>query len=125
MTDLLERYESFVDLCDLALEILLGIFDSRALKRVEIGIDLCDDYLARRILSAGSGVNYDLGNALDGADLVLYLLGIDVLAVRKDYEVLDPSGDVYPALFVESAEVASAEKENAYRTLEKFYRSKK
>ena len=95
-----------VDLLHRVLKILLRILDIVKRKGIEVGEYFRNDNLLRRIALALACVNYYLTNTVNTLNIGLDLLGINVLAVREDDEVLKSARDIEPAVLIKLTEVA-------------------
>ena len=78
-------------------EVFLDVNDAVVLELLVVGEDLGNDNFLIGVLLALARVNNYLENAADARDLGLDFLGIYVLTVREDDEVLLTARDVEPA----------------------------
>ncbi len=72
-------------------------------------VDLRHDGVTGRIVLSDALVHDDLRDAALGAEKRLDLLGVDVLSVREDDEILRPAREDEPARLVEASDVPRAE----------------
>ena len=107
--DLLVGHRRLVVGIDVGLEVCLRVGNAVLLHVVLVREDLSDDGVVRDAAAALALVDDDILHAGDGDQLVLDLLGVDVLAVREDDEVLLAAGDVEDVVLVQLAIVAGAE----------------
>ena len=108
-TDLLIGNGGLVVLVDKGLDMSLYVLNAVCLDIVLVGEDLGDDRVVRETSLALTLVNNDVENAGGGNESVFDLLGIYVLAVREDDEVLLTSRDEEDAVLALLAVVTGAE----------------
>ena len=78
------------------------ILYSLLLRVLEIGIYLGDNTVV-------FAVNHDLVNYIQFFELLLYRLGRDIFAARKDYQILDSAGDEQLSILGDIANIARPE----------------
>ena len=109
-TYLLVRYCGEVVLINVLLEMCVDIGNAVLLDIILIGINLSNDGVVHKASLALSLVNYDIDNAGNCDELRLNLLGVNVLTVGENDEVLLSTGDVDRTLLAELTVVAGRKK---------------